>query len=223
MTRRRRVTRARRRLALGVLVVAAGTVVTACGVPVGSRPATIARNAVPFGLLQRSTPTTTSSASPTSLGTTTIYLVGPTSHLVPVNRDVPLPAGCVETSAGVPPDCFETSAGLTTVVQALVDGPTAAEAAADEQSELPNGTRVLAGTAIVDGIATVNFSASFGQLAGQAQLEAVAQVVFTVIGDIPGVTGVSFEIGGERASVPSPPAGALVNVATRTLYASLGP
>lgn len=195
-------------------VVVAGALLAGCGVPVGDRPSIIASGAVPPGLLRPTSPQTTTTPAPVApdYATIAIYFVGPSTHLVAVNRDVQVAASQLDSDAG-----------LTAVVQALVSGPTTAEAAAGAQTELPSGTKVLNGTGISGGIATVNFSASFGQLAGQTQIEAVAQVVYTVIGAIPQVTGVSFQIDGQRAQVPSPPAGALVNVATRTLYASLGP
>lgn len=195
------------------LTAAAGTVLAGCGVPVGGHPATIARQAVPYGLLSRSAPKSpTTTVEAPSVATIQIFLVGPTSHVVPEARDVAVPV------AGL-----ASSSGLTTILQALFAGPTLAEAAAGLQGAVPNQTRVLAGTGITAGVATVNLSTDFGQLAGQAQIEAVAQVVYTVIGDLPQVTGVTFEIAGQHESVPTPPQGALANVATRTLYASLGP
>lgn len=204
----------RRRGRLALLAVGLACGLAACGVPVGGHPATIARQDVPFGLLDRSAPTTptTTSAPLTALSTVQIYLVGPTSHVVAEDRDIPTP------SSGL-----DSDTGLTTILQALVAGPTPSEAAAGDEGEIPTGTRVLSGTQISGGIATVNLSASFGQLAGQTQIEAIAQVVFTVIGALPDVTGVTFEIAGQQAAVPSPPTGALVNVATRALYDSLGP
>jgi hypothetical protein len=195
-------------------VTAAVAVVTAaCGVPVTGAPAAISRHDVPFGLLARSSPTATTTPPPSSTGLVTvqIYLVGPASHLVAEARDVPAPA------AGV-----DSDAGLVTILQALVDGPTSAEAAAGLQGEIPTQTRVLSGTQITGSVATVNLSTTFGQLAGQSQIEAIAQVVYTVTGNLPMVSGVTFEIDGQPASVPLPD-GALVTTATRASYASLTP
>lgn len=191
----------------------AGLLVAACGVPVGDQPSPIAHNAVPFKLLDPSatsgtpsTPTTTT-PFPAQHVTLQIYLVGPASRLVPVDRVVPSPSD------------------LVSILQALIAGPKSTEAAAGLQGQIPPQTKVLGGTQVSHGIATVDLSASFGQLAGQAQIEAIAQIVFTVTGNInghSGVTGVAFEIAGQPASVPQPD-GALVNVATRAQYASLAP
>lgn len=199
----------RRRLAVAAVVLA-GVVLTACGVPVGGSPATIARKNVPYGLLDKTAPSTPSTTLPTPY-TVTIYFVGPTGHLVPEERDVPVPYH------------LDSNAGLVAIMQSLIEGPTASEAQAGLQGAIPAQTKVLAGTAITGSVATLNLSADFGQLSGQTQIQAVAQVAFTLIGALPELTGVSFEIAGQHAQVPTPPAGALANVATRTLYRTLAP
>jgi len=203
----------RQRITAATALVVAAVTLAACGVPVSDTPAAIARHDVPFGLLAKSPPATPSTTvpSPTGLTTIQIYLVGPSSRLVAEARDVPTPPGGLDSNAG-----------LVTVLQALVDGPTAAETTVGLQGEIPTQTRVLSGTGLTGSLATVDFSATFGQLAGQSQIEAIAQVVYTVTGNLPGVTGVTFEIGGQPASVPLPD-GALVTTATRASYASLGP
>jgi len=193
-------------LAIGVLGMLA--TLTGCGVPVASNPAAIAHRNVPFGLLETpaaSTPSTTTSPPPTADDhAVQIYLVKSTGHLAPVGRVVPDPVS------------------LASVVQALIGGPTTAEASAGLQDEVPTQTRVLGPGTIVNGVATVDLSVAFGQLAGQAQIEAIAQVVFSVTADIPDVTAVAFEVAGQLTQVPESN-GALVNPATRVDYASLAP
>ncbi len=187
-----------------------GLALAACGVPIGDQPSPIAHGAVPFDLLDPSatsgtpgSPTTTT-PFPTQRLTLQIYLVGPASRLVAVDRVVPSPSD------------------LVSILQALIAGPNSTEAAAGLQGQIPSQTKVLSGTQVLNGIATVDLSAAFGQLAGQAQILAIAQIVFTVTGDLSGVTGVAFEIAGQPASIPQPD-GALVNVATRAQFAALAP
>ncbi len=199
-------TRLQRCLAAGVAGAIALSLAS-CGIPVGDEPAAIARQNVPFGLLRpvTSTPSASSTAPfPPNDHVIQIYLVNPAGDLVAVDRLVPGPVD------------------LTTILQALVDGPTATEAAAGLQDQVPAQTRVLTPGTVAGPVATVNLSAAFGQLAGQAQIEAIAQVVFTVTADVTGVSEVAFEVNGQQTSVPEPD-GALVNDATRADYHSLAP
>jgi hypothetical protein len=188
-------------LVLGALAVGAA----ACGVPVDSQPAALSRSGVPFGLLSPSAPPTTATTGPSPIEVPVqIFLIGTNGHLVPVARDVPVLA----------PD-------LATVLEALVVGPTDAEASAEGlQSAVPPRTSVL-GASITGGVATVNLGGNFGQLVGTQQIQAVAQVVFTC-SSIPGVTGVTFELGGLPIEVPVAN-GAEVAVASTSQFADFAP
>ena len=184
------------------LVVALG--LAGCGVPVDRQPAALSRSGVPFGLLDPSSPTTTATTAPSPIEVPVqIYLIGITGRLAPVERDVPV-----------------TSPDLAVVLGALVAGPTAAESAAGLQSALPAQTTVL-GATIAGGVATVNLGGTFGQLVGPAQIQAVAQVVFTA-SLLPGVTGVTFELSGVAVEVPVA-SGAQVPVASTAQFAPLAP
>lgn len=178
-----------------------------CGVPVDGGPTALARSAVPFALLSPApeSRTSTTLASPLEVPIT-IFLVGSSEHLVAVARAVPA-----------------SQESLTTVLSALVDGPTQAEAAAGLQSAIPPQTTVLGSSITTAGLATVNMAGSFGQLVGPAQIEAVAQIVFTAT-SLSGVnvTGVSFELGGQPIEVPVA-SGAQVPVANQSQFASLAP
>lgn len=184
---------------LGLAMAAAG-----CGVPVDRGPTTLARAGVPFGLLAPSTSTTsTTAAAPAPVEVTVqVYLLGPSGHLVAVGRDVPFPAP------------------MSGVLGALVDGPTNTEAANGLQSAIPAQTQVVSAT-VAGGVATVDLGGTFGQLVGQAQIEAVAQIVFTATA-LAGVTGVSFELGGQAVAVPVAD-GADVPMANRSQFAPLAP
>jgi hypothetical protein len=187
-------------LALGALLVATA----GCGVPVDSHPTALARHGIPFNLLAPNVSTTTATTAPSPIEVPVqIFLVGPTGHLVPVARDVPVSA----------PD-------LATLLRALLAGPTDAESAAGLQSALTTQTKVI-DAGISGGTATVNLGGAFGQLVGPPQIQAVAQVVFTASG-LPGVTGVTFELMGAPVDVPVA-SGAQVPVASTAQFAALAP
>ncbi len=156
----------------------------ACGIPTGGGPTAIARSDVPFHLLNPATTTTTSPGSPPAVGVPEpIFLVSPTGHLMPVTREVQVPAS------------------LSEILGALLDGPTAAESTAGLQSFLSGSSSGITAT-VVNGVATVNFHTDPIQVVGPDQTFAIAQVVYTATQQ-PGVTAVSFEIAGEGIQVPT--------------------
>ena len=170
------------RAALVMTAVALGT--AACGIPTASAPTPIARSAVPYHLLNPPTTTTTLPGTPPAVGVAEqIYLVAPDGHLVAVTREVAVPAS------------------LSQVLGALLAGPTTTESSAGIQSFLTH-TGVTVTTTESGGIATVHFSTNPIQVVGPDQTLAVAQVVYTVTQQ-PGITGVSFAIGGKPIDVPT--------------------
>jgi spore germination protein GerM len=184
---------------VGILVLAG------CGVPVDRVPSALPRKGIPFGLLRPSAPTTTTTSTPSPVeASVPIFLVASSGHLVVVTRQVPV--------------AEET---LAAVIGALVKGPTNAEAAAGLESAVPAQTVVIGATTGIGGVATVNLGGTFGQLVGQAQIQAVAQIVFTAT-SVPGVTSVAFELAGQAVDVPVA-SGAGVAVANRLQFASLAP
>jgi hypothetical protein len=184
---------------LACLVAAA---LSGCGVPVDGSPTAVARSKVPFGLLEPSRATSPTSTPPPATVTVQIFLLSPTGRLVAVARNVAVPAA------------------LPAVLGALVQGPTDAEAAAGLQSALPPGTQVVSAT-LASGVATVDLAGTFGQLVGQAQIDAVAQIVFTATA-LTGVTSVAFELDGQQVAVPTA-SGADVPVANRSAFSALAP
>jgi spore germination protein GerM len=177
MTWRRSTTRRWVPAAVALALVAAG-----CGIPTERTPQIIPRSEVPFRLLQPTTSTTTASP-PAFVGVSEqIYLVAPSQTLIPVTRDVPIPAG------------------LEDVLRALLDGPTTAESAAGIQTFLSTGHDLL-GVTQSGGVATVDFSVNPIQVVGPDQTLGIAQVVYTLTQQ-PGVTGVAFEIAGQPIEVP---------------------
>jgi hypothetical protein len=184
-----------------VLLAALGS---GCGVPVDNGPTVLSKRDVPFGLLAPSAAsTTTTGPAPAPVAVTVqIYLLTPAGKLTAVSRDVPVPAP------------------LSAILGALVDGPTNSEATAGLQSTIPAQTDVL-GATVSGGVATVDLGGTFGQLVGQAQIEAVAQIVFTATA-VAGVTGVSFELAGQPVSVPTA-TGVDVPTANRAQFAPMAP
>lgn len=179
-------------------LVAAGAVTlavaSACGVSTQDRPVTVARDAVPFSLLESTTTT-----QPGAPGTTvTIYLVG-SAGLVPVTRSV----------AGRP--------GPTTAFGALEDGPTTAESAAGLVSKVVGDSAVLVG--VRDGLATVRLGSGLGASDAVA-LEPIAQIVLTLT-DLPGIDHVAFVIDGEQVAVPRADGSLSSAPVTRAEYAAL--
>lgn len=202
-------TTTRRRRAAGVTlagVVLAGLTLAGCGIPVDRNPTVLPRSGVPFGLLRPSTATTTTATtpSPVDVAVPIFFVASSSGRLVEVTREVPA-----------------AQESLTTVLGALVAGPTNAEAAGGLESELPAQTTVLGATTGTGGIATIDLGGTFGQLVGQSQIQAVAQLVFTTTA-LAGVTDVTFQLNGQPVMVPVA-SGAQVPVVSRSQFSALAP
>lgn len=189
------------------MVTLAVSTLAGCGVPVDRGPVALSRSGVPFHLLDPSVPptTTTTVTSPVEVPIE-IFLFGPSGVLAAVSRAVP-----------------SSQDLLPTILGALVDGPTEAETASGLQSAVPPQTSVLGANVGPGGLATVDLAGAFAQLVGQAQIEAVAQIVYTATA-LPGggVTQVTFQIAGQPIEVPVA-SGAQVPIADRTEFASFAP
>ncbi|MGH9016830.1 MAG: GerMN domain-containing protein [Acidimicrobiales bacterium] len=194
-----------RRTAVAAAVVVAAVALSACGVPVDRAPTALPRKGVPFGLLRPSSSSSTATSVVSPLESQVqIFLVTSSGHLAPVLRRV-----------------RTTEESLTAVLGALVRGPSNVEAAAGLASAVPPQTNVLGASIGTDQVATIDLGGTFGQLVGQAQIEAVAQIVFTATA-LPGVSGVTFELSGQPVEVPVA-SGALVPVADSSQFAALAP
>lgn len=166
------------------MACAAALTTAACGIPTATGPTPIAKSDVPYHLLNPPTTTTTTPGTPPAVGVAEqIYLVAPNGHLVAATREVAVPAS------------------LSQVLGALLAGPTATESASGIQSYL-GGTNVQVSATQVGGIATVHFSVNPIQVVGPDQTLAIAQVVYTATQQ-PGITGVTFAIGGKPIEVPT--------------------
>lgn len=188
-------------LLMGAVVLGA----TGCGIPTATSPTPIARSDVPYHLLDPATTTTTTvpRSTPAVGVTEQIYLVAPDGHLVAVAREVAVPAS------------------QTQVLGALLAGPTATESASGILSYLGD-TGVQVTTDAASGVATVHFATDPIQVVGPDQTLAIAQVVYTVTQQ-PGVTGVSFEIGGTPIEVPTAAGAQVPGPVSRADYAPQAP
>ena len=164
---------------LAALVITA----SACGIPTGGPPSAIAKDNVPRQLPSPVAPTTTNPAAPPAVSVPEmVYLVAPSQHLIAVSRDIQVPAT------------------PTQILEALLEGPTTAEAGNELQSFLTGATVVSA--SLAGGVVTVDFATNPVQVVGPDQTLAIAQVVFTLTQQ-PNVTGVLFQIAGRPIGVPT--------------------
>src|SRR5262249_30207996 len=151
-------------------------VLAACGVPTDSGP----RDIPPNFNLEPSDVSTAVSIVPASSGPLVDFL-GPATdeptRLRPVPRSVEPPT-------------------ISTVLQALFDALTTSEQAGGLRTAIPEGTQLLDATVLPDGTATVNLNDAIFGASGDAQIEAVAQTIFTATG-VPGTDRVNLLVKGE--------------------------
>lgn len=166
--------------AASAALVVAGSLV-ACGIPADSQPQAIARKDIPFDLLAPST-TIVGPGVPGPRVPVNVYLVGITG-LVPVTRGVRAPAT------------------LPAALSALLAGPTDTEVADGLRTSITAQTSVSAGP-VGFGVGTVDLGGAFGQVGGQEQILAVAQLVFTAT-SVPGIAKVQFTLAGRPVEVPA--------------------
>jgi spore germination protein GerM len=170
----------------GMVVLAAAVGVAGCGVPSDSRPRTLSASGVPFGLLAPTTPTSTEPSGTDSahLPTADIYFLAPAGGpLVSVRHTVADPIT------------------LTSVLEALLSGPSQGEQAAGFESLISTQTK-LQSAQVVDGVAHVDVSREFLEVSGPEQIVALAQIVYTATA-LPGVNSVAFSIDGKPREVPT--------------------
>ncbi len=182
--------------------VGATVLLAACGLPTSGTPQAIPRGQVPFQLLAPNLSSTTTTA-PLGDVTVPIFLVDPSQHLTPRQRDVASPAP------------------LASVINALLAGPTSSETAVGIQTSIGDEVRLLSATVSGD-VATVDFNRAFGEITGTQQVLAVAQVVYTTTQQ-PGVSGVIFEIAGARTEVPVGSGAQVAGPVVRSQFAAQAP
>lgn len=168
--------------AAGIPVAVLGLALTACGVPIQSRPVALSASQIPSGLTAAPT-TTTLPGSTTPVSIVQIYFVAG-DRLVARSRLVPSPGTLTERLA------------------ALLAGPTLSESAAGMRTAI-NPDTVLLDDKTVKDRATIDLSDSFTDTGGPDQILAIAQFVYTATSTGPeGTDSVSFEVGGNPVAVP---------------------
>jgi spore germination protein GerM len=176
--------RGRVRASVVALLVVLGLAAAACAVPTQSSPSAFAPAKVPFGLLDKIPPTTTTT-QPKSLVPVKVFFVDATNALTPAQRYVANPAP------------------VSAVIEAMLAGPSVTEARQGLTSAIPSNVALLSATTTQPNIVTVNMNTAFGEITGTNAELAVAQIVATVTTETGYGTGVLFEIDGQRIPVPT--------------------
>lgn len=154
------------------------------------------------GAADRPTATTTTTVATTEA---TVWLVDGNGHLVAVTRQV------------------EGPATARNAIDALVQGPTADEAAKGLTTAIPKGTKVL-GLDVDGTTATVDLSSAFTTGGGSASIRArAAQVVFSVLDQFATVEGVSFQVEGQPVQTLGGEGLVVDRPLTRADFADLAP
>jgi spore germination protein GerM len=171
-------------LAAGVLGVLGVVALAGCGVQEDAAPRRIDPKTVPFALLSPTlgTTSTTLAAGPES-SPVTIYLVDDQGRLVDAIRQV------------------RGAATVAKAVDALLGGATQTEADLRLSSAITAGTKVLDVDYTADGTVVVDLSRDLLKVTGRRQIQAFAQLVFTVTA-IPDVERVDFRFDGKAGDVP---------------------
>jgi spore germination protein GerM len=176
-----------RRGALVGLALLGAVALSACGVPIGGAPTVIANSQVNPNALAPP-PTTVQQGTQTF-----IYLIAASG----APAAVPLLVA--------PQECSNFEALLSRLVQ----GPDSEQETGGFSTAIPEGTEVLSVTPhlatskLGAGPITVDFNASFGEVAGAGQVLAIEQIVHTIDVLVPfGQVQVLFEIDGQPIEVP---------------------
>lgn len=172
----------------------------ACAISSEGSAHRVPRGEVPFGLAEADRPATTASVAEGPA--TAIYLI----------RKERLMA--VERSA-------DGDVTLDDVVDLLLGGPNDQERRLGIASALPGG-RVVKRVSVARGIATVDLDPSFGDVAADDQVFAIAQLVFTLT-DRPGIGAVRFSLDAKSIDVPRGDGSLTVNALSRDDFRQLAP
>lgn len=170
--------RARRGALVLVLVLA---LLAACGIQDDRNPRPLPGEDVPFDLLAPETSVTSPDAGE-----------GP-------NRVVWFVDNAGLLARGSRP--LETPVTVESILAALLQGVTDAEADNGLRSNITSGTRLLGVAGPDDGLVTIDLSGEFLTVSREQQRLALAQVVFTATG-LPDVDRVLFKFDGTPAEVP---------------------
>ncbi|MHB1986709.1 MAG: GerMN domain-containing protein [Acidimicrobiales bacterium] len=176
-------------LLLGVTAVLS----TACGIPLSGGPHNLPRSALPQALLQRQVPPAAGHNSNVKVETVFVYLIADVSgDLVPAARSVPRPVTVQE------------------VINALEVGPLSQDYRVGDESAINTNSHLVAAGPVENGTATVQLDHYFRQLQGEAPVQELAQIVWSLTESVPGVQRVRF-IGTDGPLAVETDTGAFVN------------
>lgn len=166
---------------LGLLLV------SACGIPTGGPPETIAPSDVPYALTSPLPSSAATPSPPPRSDQPRVYLVTPEDLLVPRGRAVP--EGPLEKR-------------LTHLLTDLAAGPSGDELDDQLTTALPPEVG-LTPTAVEGGTATIDLSTGEASPSERESRRAVGQIVLTAT-SLPGVRGVRLTLDGEPLEAPLP-------------------
>lgn len=171
----------------GTLLIGLALSASACGLPTGGAPETIAPADVPYGLTSTAPTRTPATSAPPRSDEPRIYLVAPDEVLVPRGRAV---------RAGTPAE------RLDRLVDELAAGPTSAELDEQLSTALPPEMR-LSVTAVDGGTATIDISGSENAPSGLESRRAVGQIVLSTT-SLPGIRAIMLTREGVPVEAPLP-------------------
>lgn len=178
--------------------------VSACGVPTGGNPTTIAASDIPYGLAAPSPAPTPSSTADPELDAARIFLVGEGDVLVVRPRET---------------DGSSRRERLEQLLTALAEGPTGPERREQLSTALSPEVRLTVAD-LSDGAATIDIDGSAEAPSGGASRRAVAQIVLTAT-SVPGVDAVRLTLSGAPVEAPLPSGELTSEPLTAADYAAL--
>ena len=174
--------------------------VVGCGVQLDDEPREIAKDALPFDLLETST---TGSPTTTPLPTfqeTSVFLVDNDDYLIEVRRQLPGEVSLVIGSLLTPPTQAEVTSGLSTAIAPSVS------------------LRGISGPE--DGLVTIDLASDGSERSPEISRLAFAQLVYTATA-LPGVDRVLFQVDGQAREVPTGEGQSTAEPLTRVDYRQL--
>ncbi|MGO9195831.1 MAG: GerMN domain-containing protein [Acidimicrobiales bacterium] len=162
-----------RRLAVAIALGVTALAAAGCGIPLATGPQELARSAMPQALTQQQAPPAPN-RHPDNAEDIYIYLIAEFSgDLVAVSRTV------------------SPHATVQGVIDELEAGPLSTEYHSGDESAISTGSK-LVGKAPVKGIATVRLDRRFFQLEGEAPVQELGQIVWTLTKNFPEIKAISF-------------------------------
>ena len=161
--------------------------VSACGVPTGGTPTTIAASDIPYGLAEPSPAPTVSPSADPELDPARIFLVGEGDVLVARPRET---------------EGTSRREQLEQLLTALAEGPNGPERREQLSTALSPEVRLTVAE-LSDGAATIDIDGPAEAPSGGASRRAVAQIVLTAT-SVPGVDAVRLRLSGAPVEAPLP-------------------